>query len=405
MSDQRKSLKVPGFPSSLSFGGYAGTDGAGDLYTHLSSDESTKRTVQLAAEVEAKVGKSVLPILVAYTTNLSLGDPCIRLQNETEIQHGFSNLILSLQIAVKTAKEKGGREVPAAYIMNPEFLGTCQQQNLSPDFAMPVRGALRGALEYRAVKGDIPEDITNTLKGYVSAVNWVIRLVARDITFGWQANIWGVGNATWIYDQSKTEADLREIANQTVDYIKSLGVYTGAYAPDFLAIDRYEADDLTIRGYGNGYCYSPSEWERFYDFCSNLNSGVDVPVMPWQIPASRLPYKTEAVADLEEEKWGTGGTYLFGDERIGKDLQNVNPEILGLEPAGMMGMKDVKTLLGKKQTFDLSRPAYEGLAQKGIFAVLLGGGATTGIASTIGQTGGWTQEKLAGYERNPVTLT
>ncbi|CAG8978029.1 hypothetical protein HYALB_00000699 [Hymenoscyphus albidus] len=294
MSDQRKSLKVPGFPSSLSFGGYtdltdltgkdfvaakassifryAGTDGTGDLYTHVSSDESTKRTVQLAADVEAKVGKSVLPILVAYTTNLSLGDP---------------------NIPVKTAKEKGGREVPAAYILNPEFLGTCQQQNLSPDFAMPVREALRGALEYRAVKGDIPEDITNTLKGYVSAVNWVVRLVAHDVTFGWQANIWG----------SKTEADLREIAKQTVDYIKSLGVYTGAYAPDFLAIDRYEADDLTIRGYGNGYCYSPSEWERFYDFCSNLNSGLDVPVMPWQIPASRLPYKTEAVSYLEEEKW------------------------------------------------------------------------------------------------------
>ncbi len=36
----------------------------------------------------------------------------------------------------------------------------------------------------------------------------------------------------------------------------------GPNAPDFIAVDRYEADDFTIRSYANGYCYWTHEWQR-----------------------------------------------------------------------------------------------------------------------------------------------
>ncbi|KAK5997436.1 hypothetical protein PT974_02793 [Cladobotryum mycophilum] len=413
-----------GFPDFLSFGGfadltyqneeefvaarvssifgYAGIDGAGDSTTFLVDDFKTRRVISLAKSVQEGVGggHTVLPVLVSYTCNLSLGDAQAGLQNAEGLGHGFANLILSLRVAKESTS--GESPVPAAFIINPDFLGEAQR-NLSNEYQLPVREPLQSALDHQAVDAEIPDTITDSLRGYVQAVNWLIRTVAPDMSFGWSASIWGAGSSGWVYSSDQSPA---EVAKVTADYIKFLGVYDAEYAPDFLAVDRYEADDFTARAYMNGYCYGPTEWGRFFDFCKALHENLSVPVLPWQIPASHIPTQADNVEDeFDAQHWGTGGSYVLGDTAVGSDVNNINQKVLSLGlNASLTWTNSIEELFQRAEPFDLSKPAYQDFPPGGIFAVLLGGGATTGVISTVGDGGSWAREKLAAYSKNPVPL-
>ncbi|WP_187645264.1 hypothetical protein [Cupriavidus campinensis] len=212
---QGASLKVRGFPDFLSFGGcadltpgnavdfvaarassvfkYAGFDGAGDPGQYLSDDAQTTRTILLARDVEKQIGggHKVLPVMVSYTCNLSLGDTPTQLANTQGLAHSFGNLILSLNLA--KAHTDVDHPVPCGFVVNPDFLGACQQGGFAPDYAMPVREPLRQALAHWKVVATIPQNIEENIRGYVAAVNWLIRTVAPAVTFGWQVNLWGWG--------------------------------------------------------------------------------------------------------------------------------------------------------------------------------------------------------------------
>lgn len=419
-------LLVRGFPDYLSFGAisdlvdlegkdltaakvtsvfkYAGNDGAGDAGGYLEDDPATLKTVKLAALVSKNLGgQSVLPIMISYTVNLSLGDSDKLLQSESGLEHSFGNLILSMQLA----KDASENEVPAGYIVNPDFLGDNQQAGRTPSYSMPVVDPLTKALAYRKVDAVVPSTVTNTLAGYVQAVNWLIRTVAPEATFGWQANLWGVGSSAWIYNKNDFTVSVTNAKN-TAAYIKSLGVYDGVYAPDFLAIDRYEADDFTQRAYANSYCYGPREWARFYDFVRTVALELKVPVMPWQIPASRIPRAADdnvTTGSLEPDHWGTGGTYIFGDEGIGSHLENIHPVVREIHPASLVQQENVESLFKSAEPFDLGLPTWGDFPLRGIFTVLLGGGSTTGVVTSIGKTGNWTQEKISEYMEDPIPLT
>ncbi|KAK4195375.1 hypothetical protein QBC40DRAFT_301245 [Triangularia verruculosa] len=305
-------LNVRGFPNFLSFGAltdlfdmegqdltnakvsaifkYAGNDGAGDPGTYLTDDPATTRTVELAAKIESKLG--------------------------------------------------GGHTV-----VNADFLGETQKHGFGPDYSMPVRAPLEDALAHHNISTSIPSAINDTIKGYVTAVNWLFRTVAPEVTFAWQVNLWGGGTSTWIYSHDGSDGTSpATLAKGTADHLKLLAVYGGQWSPDFLAVDRYEADDFTLRGYVNSYCYGPFEWARFYDFCATLSLELQTPVAPWQIPASRIPSAKETVANLESEHWGSGGTYLFGDPAIGAKVDNIHLTILAIKPSTLVTHKDVRSL-------------------------------------------------------------
>ncbi|KAM0265157.1 hypothetical protein ACHAQJ_000310 [Trichoderma viride] len=420
-------LKVKGFPDYLSFGGladltpnnakdfaaarvssifkYAGTDGAGDKKEFLDKDEATRRTILVARDVEKKLadGTKVLPVMISYTCNLSLGDIYKQLKDELGLTHSFANLILSLNIANGFIDED--HPVPAGFIVNPDFLGEGQKEKLS-DYVMKVREPLQDALDHWKVKATIPDSVTDTIAGYTLAVNWLVRTVAPSVTFGWQVNVWGGGSSTWIYNTGSDNQDPLIEAKKTAQYIKQLGIYDGEYAPDFLAIDRYEADDWTQRSYVPGYFYGPYEWRRFYDFVRNLSVHLQVPVMPWQIPSSHAPLLTDAVAsNYDPQHWGTGGSYLLGDDGINSDYHNINPSVLSLElNASLIQAKTAADVWKRGVPFDLSEPAYLDFPLRGIFAVLLGGGSTTGVISTVGNAGPWVTSRLSAYRDHPIKL-
>ncbi|ASV98325.1 hypothetical protein [Paraburkholderia aromaticivorans] len=420
-------LHVRGFPAYLCFGGcadlqtsnladfaaaratsvfdYAGTDGAGDSNVFLADDVQTRTTITLARNIETQLDnvQPVLPVMVSYTCNLSLGDTPTILANADAHAHSFANYILALNIATEAIDND--HPVPAGFIVNPDFLGACEQANFGANYAMPVRGPLQTALDHWSISVAIPANITEDIAGYVLAVNWLTRTVAPSVTFGWQINLWGVGYSEWIYEETDQTA---QMAQQTAAYVASLGVYDGPYAPDFLAIDRYEADDFTQRAYVNGYCYGPREWKRYFDFCKAVSRALKWPVMPWQIPASRIPNTTDPVAtDFDSQHWGTGGSCLLGDPAIGTDYRNVHPTILALKFPSVfqpsMGATAEDMFL-RSEPFDISNPMYGDFPLRGIFTVLLGGGATTGIVSAIGNPEAWARDKLNAYMSKPISF-
>jgi len=422
---QGANLRVRGFPDFLSFGGcadltpgnaadfvaarassvfkYAGFDGAGDANTYLTSDNQTTATILLARDVEKQIGggHQVLPVLVSYTCNLSLGDTPTQLANKQGLAHSFANLILSLNLSKEHTD--AGHPVPAGYVVNPDFLGACQQGRFGPEYAMPVREPLRMALDHWKVKATIPDHIDDNIRGYVAAVNWLIRTVAPAVTFGWQVNLWGVGASEWIY--ASGDEPVRN-ARETAAFIRAMGVHDGPDVPDFLAVDRYEADDFTIRSYANGYCYWTHEWGRFYDFCAELSRDLKLPIMPWQIPASHAPHVSDPVNDnFDTQNWGTGGTYIFGDRAIGANYHNINPKIVALQfPTAFhwaMG-RTAEDMFKRSEPFDVSVPAYGDFPYRGIFTMLLGGGATTGIISSVGDDTSFVRDKLNAYMNDPI---
>lgn len=427
-------LRVPGFPTHLSFGGctdtstgqvpdfvaagassvfkYAGSDGAGDPGYVLADDPATTNTIMRARDVERSLGRSVMPVMISYTCNLSGGSVASQLQDSAGRKNSLENLILSLSLA--NAKIDTAHPHPATYILNPDFLGECQKEGLSASYQMDVLGPLAGALQGKRIQNPIPSTITNTLAGYVLAINWLVRTVAPKVTFGWQVNLWSLGTSFWIYSANGIPAaEPTYVAGEVARYITSLGVFDRDYPSHFLAVDRYERDDLTAASYANGYCYGPHEWRRYFDLCKALSERLLIPVMPWQVPMGRTPSTKDTVNDDfgTSQHWGTGGSYVLGDANIGSDYNNVHPKALALKFNPFFGNymgEDVRAGFQRGEPFDLTDPTYGDFPLRGIFAVLVGGGSTTGIVSQMGatqfNTATWVQAKLKTYSENPISL-
>lgn len=279
------------------------------------------------------------------------------------------------------------------------------------------------------------------MKGYVKAVNWLARIIAPDVVIGWQVNLWGISGAQWIYkdfdyagvyapednQHKKMRITPQRAGEITAKYALSVGVFddissgdldtaTGLLkGADFMAVDRYEADDFTVRSYGNGYCYSPYEWGRFFDFCASLSRHLRKPVMPWQIPASHLATTADQVGTnagkpgegIDEQHWGSGGSYLMGHPEIGTSVNAINTQLLDIKfiPAFVDTLgRNVRELFSR-HPWNLSQPGYLDFPARGIFHVQLGGGATTGVVSAVGDPGNWVRTRLHTYRNHPVMFT
>lgn len=445
-------LRVKGFPDFLSFGGcadmspsnvedfaearvsslfkYSGDDGMGDASGYLDpAKEPTSKIIEMARDVSAKTGDRVLPVMVSYTCNLSLGDVPNLIKDPVRHEFSFANFIQALKLAQAT--KDADHEVPAGFIVNPDYLGECQKYGFAPDYAVPVRQPLAAALAHHNVEIEVPAGITDTLKGYIKGVNWLVRVVAPDVVLGWQVNLWSVGGSQWVYNdfsyddvfdpadgQHKKMLMSPELAGKlTAEYALLVGVFeetaytcadgTPAVAKgaDFMATDRYEADDFTGRSYKNGYCYSPYEWDRTFDYCASLSRHLRQPVLPWQVPASRLASVNEQVGELEEEFWGTGGSYLMGHAEIGRSVDAINERLLNIEfldvHAPMMAHNPRE--LFSRHEWDFTTPKYLDFPSRGIFHVQVGGGATTGVVSAVNHnSSSWMRAKLKAYRNNPV---
>lgn len=108
-------------------------------------------------------------------------------------------------------------------------------------------------------------------------------------------------------------------ASKTAGYILSLRCFTreGEYRPDFQAVSRYEGDDFTSRSYSSNYCYRLGKGQIFFNFSGELSAKLKVPLVPWQIPSSSIRVADDEVyGEFDERRWGTPGSYTFGDPGV-----------------------------------------------------------------------------------------
>ena len=397
----------------------SGLGDTGILLDDSSPNFPTTKTIQQARRLEANYAtlypnftSKVMPVMVHYTAQASgggIGE--IDVYNDTNLQIHYRNLIR------ETKKMMSFRDAthpfPATYVLNPDLLGA-QQQSYSLDnfndneiynHLIQVNGQLVSALLAEGLSTASLPVFTNNWLGYYQSINYLIKTIGEGaIKFGWQLNVWATGTSLWVYDANNL-ASVK--AQQVTSFVNDkLGVFSGTWKPDFVVLDRYEADCFSVRG--QNYAYNTQAWDRFVDYSAEIGKNLNLPVMLWQIPGGHLITNNETIMNYDIPSHSSASaTYFLGDKNVGIGTNNVRSSVLSLPllPISSVYNTTATTIgqwLNQTPNYDYGKSQLQKLADKNIFSILWGGGETISVA-TIGTNGnddGWLANKLKGYYDN-----
>lgn len=426
LSTQAFAISVPGWPNYLAMGTvttnepsignylaqtpvdaifkYAGYDGQGDL--GIITDVTTEqKTVAQARYIEANSANHhpVMPVLVVYTIQLSNGLTSQDVTNDSYLRTHYINLINYCNYF--QSQKDTNHPHPATIILNPDFLGMIEQNQswspLQPTTYVNVNQQLVAALSQANVN-KIPPKFENNLIGYIQSINWIVRIVSPDVPFGWQENLWAKNSATWIYTFTPQQI-ITDQANDVANYIKQLGVYDGAYKPDFIVFDRYERDDFYVEN--TDWFYNRNNWYNYLIFVNSISRALNVPAMLWQIPGGHMLTRNEN-SPLTLDHVSTAPDFFFGDSKIGQNFQaTLSPSVLNF-PVLVPQYETAATHLASDKNSDWSQPELQTAIDSNVFAILWGGGGTTAVApiGSNGDDGGWLAAKIQTYYKNPLAL-
>lgn len=414
---------------------YAGGDGAGDQGFIIPPD-TTAKTIAQTRQVEAISHKKVMPVMVVYTADASgsLSKAYADLMNyfpdqsktcpDCLMKH-YVNLILETNELEKN--KDANHPYPGTIILNPDFMGMLQQfygQSFNPlGQKVPVNSQLIQAINYIKQNYPLvnnvpsaPPTFDESVQGYMQSINYVVRTIGPDIKFGWEENLWALPDGgNWLYYAS--DEDILTNAATIAKFIQSLGVYSGPYKPDFIVFDRYERDDFGMDAIGGGYAYHANQWKNYLLFVKTVSSALNEPAMLWQIPGGHMVTNNESSKfsdDWIEVHAASAPQFFFGDKNIGTHLQqNVDQRVLGrsLILEGHVNplygnATTVGDLLATDEGYDWAQSNLQNAVDSNVFAILWGGGSTTGVVpiSTNGDDNGWLTEKVQEYFQQPVPV-
>lgn len=392
---------------------YAGLSGSGDPGTILPKDTlPLHRTYANAKNASALSGQHVLPVMVVYTANASGGASWTDLVDNELLYKHYATFITQAVAAQEYAAGDGSS--PMSFVLNPDFLGELQKNpshvdDLNRAGAVEVNAQLKRALNYmKTTYGyeppiNVPQ-FEDTLKGYIASLNFIMNALAKDVTYGWQINLWAVGSANWIH---QTDDQANDKGQDVANFVNSLDVYSGVYKPDYIVFDKYERDGFGSEAIAN-YAYNATSWKRYLSYVKTISNGVASPAMIWQIPGGHMPTQEEGNSLISVNHEASGGSFFMGDARIGSNINNIRAGLLdkSLSPNIYNGSGNVRELLEKDNGYDWSHRAINDLPKSNVFALLWGGGSTTAVVS-IGSNGndkGWLQDKIDAYAQNPTCL-
>ncbi len=411
---------------------YAG-NGAGDR-GRVVDPVYTMKTVALARESENITGKRVLPVMVVYTANSSGGG-----LSEADILD-YENLVKHFRVLIRIAstmqsQKDTAHQSPASIVLNPDLLGEWQKStqsggfysvycggidddrcsepkeidivkalneaiDLERDYRYGFReGDLKSLYDLESMKAEISENISNDIFGWVEAQNFVIKQFAPDVSFGWVVNLWNPGTALWVHDDYPSA---EEPSASVVDFMNFIGAYESNYRPDFLAFDKYERDGFSPAGRPY-YAFGSKEWKNYLDYVKNITDSIDTPAMLWQIPGGHMAVKGEDISFDYISHAASGGDFFMGDENIGSNIDNIRDDVLNipLNPYIYKGATNVRELLEQDSDYDWGKSQINRAVKSNVFAILWGGGETTGVIpiSTC-MSGGymWLAQKVRAYE-------
>ena len=292
-------------------------------------------------------------------------------------------------------------------------------------------GSLSSQYSLNEIKSRINEsNIENNIKGWVQSQNFMIKEFAPDVPFGWVINLWNPGSAHWVHKQYSGEKDIWLNASKSVAlFVEWIGAYEkNEYRPDFLTFDKYERDGFSAAGKPS-YAFSSRAWDNYLMFAKQITDFIDIPAMLWQIPGGHMATVNEKSAGehrlcgdssdnsgcfrhLDTATNGghsaTGGSYFMGDKNIGTDISNIRTDVLDISISGTHynGAKNVRELIQQTDydlTYDWGKSQLRHAAFSNAFAILWGGGETTGaVPISTNLTGGyaWLKDKIVAYNED-----
>lgn len=405
---------------------YAGIGGDGDRGKILEIDPKVASIMPKTRDLEKSVGRNVMPVFVFYSVNASGGiwgamqdldiDPA---RAEDFLWKHYANLIYFCK-QLESYKD-AHHAIPATVILNPDFLGELHKTqgdwySIPIDQPINIKDALSKAIDYTHATAKIPEEfLTNQTKlpDYIASVNWIMHTFAPDVPFGWQDNVWlGDKNGhLWIH-QARTQTRLiSEHINAEVDFLKNMQVFTNPnYKPNFLVFDKYERDVFDKNGSGGsyvagGYLYNVIDLNVYMEIVHEVGKSLNnIPIMLWQIPGGHL--QVTADIDTRCDHGSTEADYFLGDSNLAAGLKNLQSYISGPIDAKTYSLGDlpaIQTIIDYLNICPKNEPncwhtGHMDLVKKAnVFAMLWGGGSTTGIAGTplVADDNGWLFAKIS----------
>ncbi|EAA5300857.1 chitinase [Salmonella enterica subsp. enterica serovar Manhattan] len=397
---------------------YDGFDGGGDPVPAAEVDVNgdgfldyatlpIHKTVALVRQIEKEAGRSVMPVMVIYTANASGGSALADLQDAQKLRNHFGNFITQC-LAAQSYKDET-HPVPATFVLNPDFLGALQQGPygytvVRQKNSVPVNAQLAAAIQaLPAMAGFIVPSLptfSDDLYGYIQAVNYLVRQFAPDVAFGWQTNVWATGTADWVLrDTADPVAEGQAIAG----FIHELGVYSGEYAPDFIAFDKFERDCFSPDALAH-YGWNATCWLNYLAMVKQVTKALLTPAMLWQIPGGHMPTVEEGVSKISAAHFASGGTFFMGDARIGSDPDTLSLQLLNTAlNSATYGVPTVGDFLRKDKGYDWGQMQALNLPDFNVFSILWGGGSTISITTihSNGEDGGWLADKMVEYYAAP----
>jgi hypothetical protein len=276
-------------------------------------------------------------------------------------------------------------------------------QDLFQPGSICVNDQLIAAISSLGLPVSLPKRFEDNIFGYIQSINWIMRHFGPDVVFGWQCNIWQDSNAYWAYQRPD---QTHIIANRVADFIDEMKVYKGEYTPDFIVFDRYERDDFSPDALSS-YAWGAKSWKRYLQFVNIVSERVRSPAMLWQIPGSHMPNKQEGSSLVTNGHAGSGGSFFMGDITIGSNLNNIHKSLLNLHVSNpYYYASTVGGILAQDNSHDWSQQALPKAIDSNVFAILWGGGRTTGLISSLepGTDPVWLANKVNAYYTNPIPL-
>jgi hypothetical protein len=230
---------------------------------------------------------------------------------------------------------------------------------------------------------------STTIADYAQSINWVIKKFAPHVPFGWQDNVWAGDESghKWLHKAANNPALVKEHIENETNFLKQFHVFDAPFRPDFIAFDKWERDefDQTLKGAGlnNGYLYNTTDWNNYMTFVNGISENLqNLPVMLWQIPGGHLQVNKDS--DAREDHAATAADYFLGDNNLDLNLDNVKKYIATstLDPKSydVTSANVTDYLACPKTDADCwHRNRLHDPLMKHVFAILWGGGSTTGI--------------------------
>ena len=226
----------------------------------------------------------------------------------------------------------------AACVLSSESFGESESMSLDDlwenysgnesGFNDTVTPVVKACLNNPETSVDIPE-FSDDFKGYTLGFNWLVKTYGNPekIAYGWHMNISAPREGgKWLFNNLSEDEIKSTFTDPVLATLKNTAYSNVDWMPNFLAFDKYGADDTQVKNLGVAntnypYFYNARDWDNYLTGVKQTSEGLgNLPMMLWQIAGGHIQYDGGSYTNADHIS--SFSTYLFGDQNLNEDLSN-----------------------------------------------------------------------------------